>query len=408
MLKTSLLTKSVIVSLALFLVGCDNNSDNESPVENGSVSFQFTGPITIDGNVDLPTPSKISYSLDSEGEEISGELTLTALGDSYASSPLELLVGRYTLETFIVLDNNDQSIYVSPKEGSDYAHLVDNPLPIDFVVEAEKETTLSPEVILIEEGSTPEEYGYTSFTLNIVGYHRINVNTSYVALNPPAGDLNYDLSVRAMDADGTTQWEHTFDLITGEKSITIPSEYQMYCFESSHPDFRVHKQCYPFTEIEEHNELGFELLPSDPSELHDVGIEIEEMADVLFYHAIDPCTEYARIDFISDRMFINYISVDIAFIDEHNNSAPSPSFSLLESFAPINNAVNLWNGAPFSESRNRCEELFGNSDPATLIANDIHRIQSLSQFLSEDGQFFVLAHKNCPVDDQCETDVTVN
>ena len=95
------------------------------------------------------------------------EITLYRMGTGIVSASLELKTGSYKLIEFMVVDNKGQVIFVTPKEGSNRAYLVDDPLPIEFSVNENELTTVIPEV-LNTEGLDPEEFGYANFCLKVV------------------------------------------------------------------------------------------------------------------------------------------------------------------------------------------------------------------------------------------------
>lgn len=83
------------------------------------------------------------------------------------TGPLDLYVGSYNLTEFLVLDEDDNVIYATPKEGSELAQAVNDPLPITFVVEKDEVTKVVPEVIEVKN-CTPPDFGYVSFSFEVV------------------------------------------------------------------------------------------------------------------------------------------------------------------------------------------------------------------------------------------------
>jgi serpin B len=69
------------------------------------------------------------------------------------------------------LDINDSIIAASPLAGSDMATSVTITLPLDFSIEKEEKTIIAPEIISYSGTDTPEKYGYTGATANLIGLY---------------------------------------------------------------------------------------------------------------------------------------------------------------------------------------------------------------------------------------------
>jgi len=64
-----------------------------------------------------------------------------------AAVPISLNAGDYQLTGYLALNDNGEVIYATPIEDSEYAHLVNDPLPINFSVVSDQTTQAVPEVI---------------------------------------------------------------------------------------------------------------------------------------------------------------------------------------------------------------------------------------------------------------------
>ncbi|MEA2077454.1 MAG: serpin family protein [Candidatus Marinimicrobia bacterium] len=129
-------------------------------VSNASLQKSQTTP--------APDHVRISY-MNAASELISDELNLSLFNTTYLSEPLQLNTGDYSLEEFIVCDENDSVIYLSPKTGSDKADLVSQPLPFLFTIHKDSTIQIIPQVIRVDMNDTPEDFGYTEFGFDIVG-----------------------------------------------------------------------------------------------------------------------------------------------------------------------------------------------------------------------------------------------
>jgi hypothetical protein len=90
------------------------------------------------------------------------------IGQDLISEPFRLEQGNYNLENFVVLNDLDEAIYISPIVGSAYAALVDRPLPINFSVNSGA-NTVTPQVLTVSDTASAPNFGYVSFSFEIVG-----------------------------------------------------------------------------------------------------------------------------------------------------------------------------------------------------------------------------------------------
>ena len=101
-------------------------------------------------------------------------IELFKFANEYLSEPIALTTGNYSLSEFIVLDETGTALYATPLEGSPLAHLVDDPLPVDFSITKDDVTKVAPQVIKIE-GNSAVDFGYATFTFDIVETFSFNV-----------------------------------------------------------------------------------------------------------------------------------------------------------------------------------------------------------------------------------------
>lgn len=164
-MKNSLIKTSLLLFISLFLISIYSCDDSIAP--NGDLSFSFNlkqeAGVSRSLNLDIAKSILITLSQDNEVIYEKLELELTKFNGNYISEAISLIPGNYNLEEFLVLDESNNTLYATPKEDSDLAYLVDQPLPIDIEITSENITSVSPEVI--EVGSnTPQEFGYLNFT----------------------------------------------------------------------------------------------------------------------------------------------------------------------------------------------------------------------------------------------------
>ncbi len=166
----------ILPLVTLFFFSC-KKENIEYQKENGTITFNysavknnFKNAIGSNQKSNSATPAAIIVNIVNElGVTVSNmqEIPLYNMNGNYISKPISLEIGNYVLTDFLVIDKDGNVLYLTPKTGSSMAYLVTNPLPINFSVTKDKVTNVVMEV-LENTGGTPEDYGYTTFTFNIV------------------------------------------------------------------------------------------------------------------------------------------------------------------------------------------------------------------------------------------------
>lgn len=95
-------------------------------------------------------------------------------GESFVTEKLKLDEGHYMLSEFLLIDSSRHILWATPLEGSRLAHMVDDPLPIEFSIEANTTTHLQPEVVWVGN-QNPGDFGYVTFDVQFVDNFCIGV-----------------------------------------------------------------------------------------------------------------------------------------------------------------------------------------------------------------------------------------
>ncbi len=174
----NLMMVGLILTASIFFVACEK--DNEAPsVGKGQIALSFDlKDITTDQNLkstglksqtSVEPAAIVTTITDASGTKVydNEKMELFKFGDDYVTQALTLDPGTYTVTEYYVVDGSNNVIYITPKDGAPKASWVDNPLPIDFSIVKDEVTKLAPEVISTEN-STPEDFGYATFRLNLV------------------------------------------------------------------------------------------------------------------------------------------------------------------------------------------------------------------------------------------------
>ncbi|ELR68374.1 hypothetical protein C900_00406 [Fulvivirga imtechensis AK7] len=166
--------------LRLFLYSClivlSISSCEEEPTEQQEQPVQFafnSEQLAENGRLaDLDDARAIVISIkNSSGETVLNmekievyKLEGTNYTQKFISKPVSLMPGGYEITDFLVVDEDNNVIYVTPKEGSDNSNLVHDPLPIHFSVTANSINEISVQVV--DATTDPvESFGYVSFSI---------------------------------------------------------------------------------------------------------------------------------------------------------------------------------------------------------------------------------------------------
>lgn len=156
--------------LAIFFPGCRE----EELARPGNIQFALNPSVVADGQgrkaTSLPDGASIFVSIRRvSGDEVYNlhEVRLFKVGDGYISEPLALAGGNYELTDFLVADGTGGVVYASPKEGSDLAMYVEDPLPQTFAVSDDAIAQVTVQV-LSTDAHQPQQFGYVTFRVDVV------------------------------------------------------------------------------------------------------------------------------------------------------------------------------------------------------------------------------------------------
>ena len=197
------MTRFLIAFIALFLtISCE---EDDVVSKKGRLEFTFAPDEALSGGRINQSASSLLVTIeDAQGNIIHErkEIPLFKFGEEYLSEPIALTSGNFKLREFIVLDENDVTIYATPLEGSPLAYLVENPLPIDLTITKNNLTRITPQVIKVE-GNSSVDFGYATFSFDVV-------NT----LTFSAGIMIYNSTGKTFELAGAS-----VKIISGEETL---------------------------------------------------------------------------------------------------------------------------------------------------------------------------------------------
>jgi len=217
--------------LAVFITcfACQNEDEIPSNLP-GSVQFSL-GELNSGSRGSAAQESELANARalvvtikDNEGNLVyeQEQIEVFNFSGTMVGSPISLNPGSYRLTEFLVLDDQGAVIFATPMEGSEYAHLVSDPLPINFIVTADETTTVVPEVISTEE-FTPEDFGYVSFRFSLVEYFNFLIAVHVF----DEGNQSFELTSAQLTVTDQLTGDvlYTIDLEDKTNTITIRDGY---------------------------------------------------------------------------------------------------------------------------------------------------------------------------------------
>ncbi len=132
-----------------------------------------TGSFNLEINMADASPQTVSLIYqNSEGESRNALASLTALGNGdYITADINVFSGNYKLMRFLVLNDQDSILAAAPVNGSTKALSVSSSLPYTFNVTRNNTITVEPEIVSYNASDTPELYGYSSSSVNVIGLY---------------------------------------------------------------------------------------------------------------------------------------------------------------------------------------------------------------------------------------------
>jgi hypothetical protein len=143
----------------------DNNGGEGTPppvIEKAPVYFMTNADLT--GQPYHTSNLRAVVTITNEkGEEVVKEKILSlSLPNPVKTETVQLPIGNYRLTSFRMEYGSVYTHFVTPVFGSAKASLVQHPLSLDFKVERNNNNEVSVEVVKVQTGEIPQQYGYPS------------------------------------------------------------------------------------------------------------------------------------------------------------------------------------------------------------------------------------------------------
>lgn len=150
------------------LLSCQKQDEGVSAEQAVQFSFSYTAAPVTGGRTedDLAEAAFVYVTVNDAAHhpvKVGQKLQLINFNGRLISEPISLLPGHYLLYDFLVLDKWGNVIFATPRENTEWAYLVADPLDIALTISKDKVAEFSPEVLSARD-RRPEAFGYASFT----------------------------------------------------------------------------------------------------------------------------------------------------------------------------------------------------------------------------------------------------
>lgn len=291
-----------LLAIAILTVGMSCNKDNSS-VNDGKGEIEFSMKSvnsllksTMVNNITNVSKAIISIEkLDGSQTDFTyKEISIYKMNEEYFTQKIALTTGFYKLTEFFLLDENGNTVYACPKEGSSQAQNVNQPLSISFDIEKDKSVSVTVEVISTED-LTPADFGLIWFPIAEVETFSFMISVSEKGTNTllPAKIL--------VTADSYSFSQNLEEIVTN--IVKIKSGYDEYVLTISYSGYKTVNQSYTkeglvqFSETPLVVEMEKDLTDNGPILKMPFNGSIVDITDHIASNQIYPY----QIEFVADR-----------------------------------------------------------------------------------------------------------
>lgn len=169
-----------------------------APIASSTKSLSAAG---VQTTLDPSAAHAFLTVTDGSGNPSYHTVDIFSINGNYITATIPLTPGTYTLTQFLVLDSNNNVLYLAPTQSAadDIKQLVSTVLPISFTVTKDvTNNTVALQVLAPDPDTTSDEYGYTSIPFSIVNY--IKFMSSVQILNTTTN--NWELTTANLAVNG--------------------------------------------------------------------------------------------------------------------------------------------------------------------------------------------------------------
>ncbi len=251
-MSTRLFFRSLIViTFFCCLISCDEEDASSNEPGTGKVELVFSEEIISGGRIQTGDFSVLVSIKNAEGVLVheKKQLNLYKFGTEYISEPIALSTGNFQVTEFIVLDENNEALYASPLENSKLAHLVNDPLPLDFTISKDLTIKIVPQVIECANHS-PADFGYNTFSFDLVESFPFLVGV--FAYDTETKNFELTTANLTIKSAGTTLYDQQLEAETA--TVTVKEVASSYVLIVSKENYISFQKSFTADELKAHFE----------------------------------------------------------------------------------------------------------------------------------------------------------
>lgn len=162
----------LLMLLLAVMFGCHDESLEKKESVQFSIDLAFTDDSggRISDASEVPAGASLRVSIATQGGTSvlnMEEIELLRVGGSLTTAPIQLSTGSYKLTDFMIVSDDGEVLFATPRRGSPLAAYVSNPLDVPFGVGSGNINNLAMAVMDVST-ATPEDFGYVGFGINVV------------------------------------------------------------------------------------------------------------------------------------------------------------------------------------------------------------------------------------------------
>jgi hypothetical protein len=242
--------KVILCFIAMVVLFATCSKDDKPGKQEGQIEFGFQLKQTSSLKSAMAEPAAIVVTVtDNNGTVISNNenMPLINFNGTYVTKALTLKPGSYKVTKYMVVDASNNVMYATPQAGSAKAYLVKQPLPISFTISKDKVAKLTPEVLSVAN-SNPEDFGYSTFRLNIVK----TFNFLLAVFTYQDSSKSYELAAANVEisANGSTILSKSISAIT--ETFEVPDGYAYYKLKITKSGYSTYIDSFSNAELKLH------------------------------------------------------------------------------------------------------------------------------------------------------------
>jgi hypothetical protein len=251
---TRLILFSLIIVASSTISSCKKEAGTPA---NGTAEFALNMPVALSHLKSVNAENAAdSYQIlisviDSKGNLILSDklIPLYTFGTGFVSDKIPITAGEYKLTKFMIINTSGAVVYATPLKGSTLGYLTNRPLPMSFTINADKVTSITPEVLSVGD-QAPSLFGYATFGMQIIT--PLDFYTYCIISNPNSQILAPVVMTNAcLNVSDNKGWSYTFNLTNTINHLVIRGGADKYSFSLSKDGYATQKFEYTLQQLKD-------------------------------------------------------------------------------------------------------------------------------------------------------------